>query len=330
MRFQIRFFVCLAVALSISGCAGIERSIGPEPSIDSGDAIIGGVGRIAYLRRSPTTGVFHIFLIGPDGKNAVEVNSATDPAEYTGPSWSPDGTQIAFASNLGGSANFDIYVMNIDGTNVRPIVTHSGGDFAPAWSPDGQKILFQAWRSNETGWDIFVVNIDGTEERPLIASPSDEQLPVWSPDGTQIAFQSGSRAGTDIYIANADGSGIRRLTDGNGRWHAAPSWSPDGRRIAFESNRHQTFADGGNPPLAEHEIYVIDVDGANLEQLTFGSGQGVAVSKPTWSPDGKQIAFELHTTLTSRLVIMNADGSNIYTIPNVPTGGIFPKWSPVP
>lgn len=319
----------LLVALAVGGCEGIDKS---ADSIGDHNAVIGGVGRIAYLRRSPATGAFHIYVVGPNGRNDRSLNSLSDRADYTGPSWSPDGTRIAFASNLGGNANFDIYVMNADGTRLQPVLKTVGGNFAPAWSPDGTKIAFQAQRSNATGWDIFAVNLDGSDERPLIALPGNDELPAWSPDGTKIAFQSSRGLGTDIFVADADGGNIRRLTDGNGRVHASPAWSPDSRQIAFESNRHQVIAPDSGIPKAEPEIYVIDVDGAHLRRITH-VGPTALASKPTWSPDGRQIAFELYVEdfiFISSLYIVNADGSNLYAIPNIPRKSIYPRWSPVP
>jgi TolB protein len=225
--------------------------------------------------------------------------------------------------------------MNLDGSNLRTVVAHGGGDFAPSLSPDGTKIAFQASRSIATQWDIYVVNVDGSNERALIQTALNEELPTWSPDGTRIAFQAGDSTGTDIYVANADGSNIKRLTDGNRRQHAAPAWSPDGTQIAFESNRHQAVI-VGSTPVAEYEIFAIDVDGSNLRRLTFDGGANSLVRKPTWSPDGKQIAFEFVTIIPNTLqalttiAIMNSDGGNVYVIPDLPNGCIFPRWSPVP
>ena len=182
-----------------------------------------------------------------------------------------------------------------------------------------------------------MINADGSDERALIQSALDEQLPTWSPDGSEFAFQAGSvSTGTDIYVANADGGGVVRLTDGNGRQHAAPAWSPDGTKIAFHSNRHQAIVLDGSTPIGEFEIYVMGADGSNYLRITFDGGPSSQARNPTWSPDGRQSAFELWARppgaafLVSRLVIMNADGTNIYPIPNLTGGEIFPRWSPVP
>jgi TolB protein len=343
-RRLIRGIFGLTMCLVLVSCNSVDQGapvvLGPAISDGVGGSInsdvTGGVGRIAYIRPSPGSGSFHIYVIQPDGTSEVSVNEDTDLATYSGTSWSPDGTQIAFNSDRSGNANHNIYVMNLDGSNLRAVVEDSGGDFAPAWSPDGQKILFQAWRDDTTRWDIYIVDIDGSNEQRLIGTELDEQLPSWSPDGSKILYQAGREdIGTDIYLANADGSGVARVTSGNGRVHSSPAWSPDGSQIAFESNLHQAVIQGV-VPVAEFELYVMNADGSNVKRMTFEGTSNSQVRRPTWSPDGSQIAFEFTTVFSNNsapfttLVVLRVDGTNLYGVPNMPNGGIFPKWSPVP
>ncbi len=336
-------FAGILWALIFAACGSTppSGSAGPDPDPEP---VPGGPGRIAYLRQNPQTESYHLHIVDPDGQNVVNLNPIDDLAAYSGQSWSPDGTQLAFASNRSGDANFNIFLMNADGSNIRSVVESASGDFASSWSPDGQKILFQTKRagrplqSGETSWDwnIFVINIDGSGERALIHTDMEEELPVWSPDGSKFAYQAGHPGlGVDIYVANADGTGAMRLTDGSGAVHQAPAWSPDGTQIAFESNRHQPPALGSRTPRAQYEIYAIDRDGSNLRRLTI-SQPTEATRFPTWSPDGTQVAFEFHNFGTnliqgfSTLMVMNVDGSNAYPIPNIPINARFPRWSPVP
>jgi Tol biopolymer transport system component len=101
------------------------------------------------------------------------------------PAWSPDGTQIAFRSERG--ENSDIYVMNIDGTNLRRLTTHEATDTQPSWSSDGARIVFATNRAtdsadvNEQNFDIYLINSDGSELTQITNDPSSERYPDWHP-----------------------------------------------------------------------------------------------------------------------------------------------------
>lgn len=103
--------------------------------------------------------------------------------------------------------------------------------------------------------------------------------PVWSPDGTRIAFTSHRHYHSSIYVMDADGSDVERLTNFGRGSAASPAWSPDGTRIAFASNSHD-----GNA-----KVHVMDADGSGVEQVTNHSGND---QHPAWSPDGTRIAFD--------------------------------------
>src|SRR4051812_16442993 len=143
------------------------------------------------------------------------------------PCWSPDGTKIAF-----GSLNGGIVTVNADGSGLAQLTT--GSDTGCAWSPDGTQIAFSRWNgSNST---LFSVPAAGGSETQLTNTALSDELPDWSPDGTQIVF---TRASVDVkaqvYVMNPDGSGATAITSSGANYHAV--WSPSGRRIAFTSTR---------------------------------------------------------------------------------------------
>ena len=182
-----------------------------------------------------------IYAINADGSGRVQLTN--DAAKDVHPSWSPEGDLIVFQSTRTSSGRMELYVMESDGGNVRKITDglHDVDGYypqAPSWSPDGARIAF----NNRSG--IFTIAVDGTD-RVLVTQSG--VAPAWSPDGRRIAFAMASEDTEvlGIYVVNADGTGLARLSSGD---HHFPSWSPAGDRIVFVDNRTSeiltTNADG--------------------------------------------------------------------------------------
>ncbi len=239
--------------------------------------------------------------------------------------------QILFDSERAG--NWDIYVMDTDGSNLRRL-THTTGEgresWGAVWSPDRNRIAFA---SNRHGGEdeIYVMNADGSDVKRLTHTPGEGRsswAPGWSPEGKKIAFTS-NRDGTptgwsgyDIYVMDADGSNVQRLTHREG-FDAASDWSPDGKRITFMSAR-----DG------KREIYLMDADGSNVRRLTFDNR---AAARSRWSPDGKKIAFMSTRHASAELAdsddesdiyVMDDDGANIQRLTDTPKADMHAAWSP--
>ena len=227
----------------------------------------------------------------------------------TAPAASASG-EIAFASDLDG--DFEIWLVNTDGSRPRQLTDNTAMDISPAWSPDGSRLAFI---SNRDGNDeLYTMNADGSDVRRLTETPNaSESFPAWSPDGQFISFDSDRGGNWDVYIAKSDGSNLRRLTDHPGEdWIS--SWSPDGSQIAFESKRD------GN-----YEIYVVNIDSSNPQRLTQNTVQDGA---PKWSPDGSKIAFFSRRDGNPEIYVVNADGSNPLRLTNQAGDDSFPAWSP--
>ncbi|MGH7339150.1 MAG: hypothetical protein ACREKH_01540, partial [Candidatus Rokuibacteriota bacterium] len=192
------------------------------------------------------------------------------------PSWSPDGSRIAFQSWRHGNA--EIYVMNADGSGVTRLTSHGALDQLPSWSPDGSTIAFTSERDGNA--EIYLINPDGAGLTRLTNHPANPDTdPAWSPDGSRIAF----RRDTGIHVMNADGSGAMPLTSGQpGMWDERPVWSPDGTRIAFARIVACDYY------YCQRDLFVMNADGSGLVPLTSGPDDH---GDPAWSPDGAWIAF---------------------------------------
>lgn len=249
---------------------------------------------------------------------ALPVWFTSDEAEERSPTWSPDGTWIAYGSRRGGTWHL-WKKPRADGEPVQ-LTTGPDDDHYPIWSPDGTRIAFVSNRGDT--WHVWTVSADGTDLRQVTGDADsvsswgadDGTLTSWSPDSGAIVFTARRGGHGNLWIIPAAGGAARRLTD-DPNFDFTPSWSPDGKTIAFCSTR------SGN-----QDIWTIPATGGPARQITLHPADDYNTS---WSPDGEWLAFSSIRAGTVDTWIVPVRGGTARRVPDLPDHDSYvPRWSP--
>ena len=315
--------------------------------------LVGGLVAVGSIRRlPPPTGPARAGLIATDSGGDIVIfdadgshprNLTSSPDLDTSPSFSPDGTRIAYwtAADLGQPAS--LWVMNADGS-AKHSVTGST-DFAGSqnlqavWAPDSRRLAF-AVGDYYSSMQLYVVNADGTDLEHVGNGTLSRSDPAWSPDGRLIAFR-GHTIGVlpdafpadpaiGVYVIAPDGTGqtkVSRSARAGGAPNSvsfggpyagtAPSWSPDGRSLLFATGATD-----------HHSLAIASLGGLTEQALTLPAGDHLL---PIFSPDGSQIAFEEFSAPAEQATpyVVNTDGTGLHPVTPPGSGPLNPIfWSP--
>jgi TolB protein len=223
-------------------------------------------------------------------------------------------TKIAFVK--GGGGRSEIWVMDYDGFNQRPITSYGSLSTTPRWSPDNTKLAFTSYASGNP--EIYIFSLE-TGHRAFFPSYRGlNTTPAWAPDGKKIAFCSSMSGDPEIYVSDVNGLNLQRLTFSPGV-DISPAWNPKtGTEMAFVSDR------SGTP-----QVYIMSSDGTNLRRVTTAGGGGDA-SGPSWSPNGLFLAFHwrLSETGTYDIYVMEIATGRIIQLTHDAGRNEHPTWSP--
>lgn len=233
--------------------------------------------RIAFTRFAVGSGNNSLRLMDADGSNVSVVLTLDDlPPAFvfiSDPAWSPDGTMLAFCAFKNSSFKDKVFTVGVDGMGLSKLSTMDDDDCGPAWSPDGTTIAVESLDDERRG-DIVLLAADGSTRTPIVTA-GDTQDPNWDPTGAALAFSRRTNKRTDVYSANADGSGLTQVTHTALHWEFSPAWSPDGSRIAFSRSV-------GTNSLTLRDLWTIAADGTDPDRVT--NTQGMDEFAPDWQP----------------------------------------------
>ena len=224
----------------------------------------------------------------------------------------PKTDKIAFASNRKG--NWEIYIMNPDGSQQERLTRNNAGDYEPVWSPTGEQILFTSDRDGFR--DLYVMEADGSRVRRVFGKSARRAEPTWAPNGDRIAFHTDTPQWS-IQTATIHGGNVKQVAFAE--WHGGnPSWSANGNEIAFVNNV------GGT-----RRIFIVKLGSDNVR--TFLPKKQSWMYTPAWSPDGDKLAFTWYRWdigNKSAIFVANRDGSRLKQVSKPALGTYSPAWSP--
>lgn len=313
--------IALAAAVAVAGLA-------PASALATSPGANGQIAFRRYLGPGRTNGT--IFTAAPDGSDERQLTSVSKNASDDYPDFASDGTFVAFQRC--GRAGCHLYTVQTDGSGLRMIGSASVDRSYPAISPDRARIAFIRTfghlRANRAPDHvaIYTIGIDGSGERRVTLPKSktaEDVDPQWSPDGRRLVFvrMNGTarpRHGQAIFVVNADGTGVRRVTPWSLRAGDGPDWSPDGKEILFRSPETEDFL--------HSNLFAIHPDGTGLRQITH-LAPGTRLYSASFSPDGRFITFgQSGVDGQADVWTMGTDGSGMTPLTRSPQWDSAPDW----
>lgn len=269
-------------------------------------------GRIVF--QSDMDGDREIYVMTGEGVKKLTDNDWED--EF--PKWSPDGKRIAYSANPKG--NYDIFVMDADGSNVLPVTTSPKAEVEHAWFPDGKKIAFtiEERKGFRKRFSLWMIDLETNRiSRILKEFKGSSALPNFSPTAPLVAFTGKKTMGWDVYLFERRQKELTSLTEGGKA--CRPHFSRDGTRIAYVSGK----ADGNG------DIWLMNPDGSGKIRLT--ERDKTADYFPSWSPDQEYIVFS--SSLEHRidrgnwsLFLVRVKTKEVIPLLDSPGRDVFPDW----
>lgn len=264
-------------------------------------------------------------------------------------------TKIAFAYNPPNSRYKDIWVIDFNGRDARPLVHNNRTNLSPEWTMDGRFIYFSS--SSTIHWHIWKTDLSGRSAQ--VTNFKGSALgPTMLPNGREFAASLSKDGNPDLYLLDMNGQVKRRLTKARGI-NIGPYASPDGKKLCFSSDRlgnlhifsldlqteeairltrlgtlndscawnpfTDTILFSGMDTDREFDIFSMNEKGEAMERLTYDAKNN---ESPSWSPDGKLIVFSSRRSGRNQLYVMKADGTQIAPLAELPGDASQPVWSP--
>ncbi len=255
-----------------------------------------------------------ICMVNPDGTNYHRLTTE-DGFRHFYPSLAPDGKSVVYSQYREDNV-YELYELKLSGGAPTRLTDRSGTLTAPEISPDGKSIVYMRWTVASDQDQVWVMDRDGSNAHRAFKNITAWD-PTWSPDGKQILFASDKDGSDQLYIGNANGSGIHKIST-LPSLRGRSDWSPQNLIATYSGDAWA------------REIYVMKPDGSDTHQVSpkGGNSQG-----PSFSPDGQWIAFTAYYDHFNdingcEIYIMRLDGSDLRRLTNNGYCDYQPRWGP--